>query len=80
MSDNNEESVASVKSYYRLGEDYFGKYDPEELEDEPTDYSTDDDDENEIPSKKKKHKIRPWDVIMKIILENNYCKTARHIQ
>ena len=63
MSDSDEESVASVKSSYGPGEDYFGKYDPEELENGPTDYSTDD--ENEIPSKKKKYKIRPWDVIMK---------------
>ena len=57
--------MASVKGSYRPGEDYFGKYDPEELEDGTTDYSSDDDNEDEIPSKKKKHKIRPLDVIIK---------------
>ena len=65
MSDSDEESVASLECFYGPGDDYFGKYDPEELEDGSTDYSADGDDEDEIPSKKKTRKNRPRDVIMK---------------
>ena len=39
--------------------------DPAELEDGPTNYSTDNDDEEEVPNKTKRHTIRPCDVIMK---------------
>ena len=57
--------MVSVKSSFGLGEDYFGKPDPAELEDGPTNYSTDNDDEEEVPNKTKKQTIRPCDVIMK---------------
>ena len=91
MSESDEESVVSVKRSYGLGEDIFGKYDPDKLvEDGTTDNSTDEDEEDEIEEddeededeneedeeeedvfkKTKKHKIRPWDVLVNIAAEN----------
>ena len=95
MSESDEESVVSTKRSYGSGKDIFGKYDHDELvEDGPTDYSTDadeeededEDDEDEeevdeeeeekdeeaedVSEKTKKHKIRPWDVLVNIAAEN----------
>ena len=79
MSDNDEESVVSVKRSYGPGEDIFGKHDPGELvEDGTTDNSTDEEDEDDeedeeeedIPRMKKKHNIQPWDVPATIVAEN----------
>ena len=53
-----------VKRSYIPGAYTFGKNDPIELGDGPTDYSTDDEDEGDVHRKKKRHTIRPWDVIM----------------
>ena len=85
MSESDEESVVSTKMTYGSGKDIFGKYDPDKLvEDGPTDNSTDEDEEDEaeeeedeedeeeedIPRKKNKHKLRPWDVLVNIAAEN----------
>ena len=64
--------VWCLQRSYGPGEAIFGKYDTDKLvEDGCTDYSTDEDeDEEDIPRKKKKHKIRPWDVLVNIVAEN----------
>ena len=47
MSKSDEEIVVSTKRSYGLGEDIFGKYDPDKLvEDGPTDNSIDEDEED----------------------------------
>ena len=80
-----EESVLSTKRSYGPGEDIIGKYDPDKLvEDGPTDNSSYDDEEDtededeededeeeeDILGMKKKHKMRPWDVLVNIVAEN----------
>ena len=49
MSESDEKRVMSIKRTYGSEQDIFGKYDPDKLvEDGSTDYSTDEDEADEI--------------------------------
>ena len=86
MSDSDEESVVSTYRSYGPGDIFGKYDPDKLMEDGPTDNSTDEDEEDEdeeeededeedeeeedIHRKKKRHKIRAWDVLVNIKAEN----------